>query len=229
VTGATLLSLLHLCDSLFPSGGFAHSDGLEAAAAEGRVAGAADLERWIDACLHQSIALCDGLAVLQTATAFADRRWADIVAIDEEVRALRPSATSRAASRGMGRRVLRTWREIYPQHGGDLLAATGGTLDAALPVAFGVVCGSIGIAPRAAVEAFAYTRLAATASCAMRLLSIGQHEAHATLACALRQVPGVVDEVERHAKSGRRPGAFTPCLDITAMSQQYVHSRLFLS
>src|SRR6185503_8361644 len=31
VNGAPLLALLHLCDSLFPLGGFAHSDGLEAA------------------------------------------------------------------------------------------------------------------------------------------------------------------------------------------------------
>jgi urease accessory protein len=229
VTGATLLSLLHLCDSLFPAGGFAHSDGLEAAAAERQVATAADLEAWLHACLHQSFALCDGPAVLQTASAFVDRRWADILTLDQEVHALRPSSTARAASRGMGRRVLRTWRAIHPQHADDLIKATGGTLDAALPVAFGVVCGAVGVAPRAAVEAFAYTRLAATASCAMRILSVGQHEAHATLACALGQVPGVVDEVERDASCGRRPGAFTPLLDIAAMSQQYLHSRLFLS
>ena len=40
-----LLSLLHLCDSLFPIGSFAYSDGLESAAASGLVTGTADLRR----------------------------------------------------------------------------------------------------------------------------------------------------------------------------------------
>jgi urease accessory protein UreF len=129
----------------------------------------------------------------------------------------------------MGRRLLKTWHATRGESPTDLATAVGATLEATLPVAFGVVCASFRAAPRAAVEAFAYTRLAATASCAMRLLPVGQREAHARLASALRQLPGVVDGIERRASCGSRPGTFAPLLDLAAMSQPYVHSRLFLS
>ncbi len=95
-----------------------------------------------------------------------------------------------------------------------------------LPVAFGVVCASADIDERAALEAYFYTRLAATISCAMRLMPIGQHEAHLRLADALARVPSLVDGV---LARGEQPAAFLPALDLAAMNQQYVHSRLFRS
>jgi urease accessory protein len=224
-----LLSLLHLCDSLFPTGAYAHSDGLEAAASSGFVATSEDLSHWLDACLHDSIAACEGIAVMLAVQSVIDRRWDDLADLDADLHALRPSLSARRASRGMGRRLLRTWHATYPQSGQVLSDATGGSLEATLPVAFAVVCGSIGIEPRPAVEAFAYTRLATTASCAMRLLPVGQHEAHARLAAALARVPGAVDDIERRVRQGHRPGAFTPAMDLAVMSHQYVASRLFLS
>ena len=79
---------------------------------------------------------------------------------------------------------------------------------------------------RDAVEAFAYTRLAATVSSAMRLIAIGQNEAHLLLSRALERVPAVVDAmIARRAK----PESFMPALDIAQMTHQYVHSRLFRS
>ena len=79
---------------------------------------------------------------------------------------------------------------------------------------------------RESLEGFCYTRLAATVSSAMRLMSIGQHEAHALLTEMLADAPSVVDTVlARRA----RPSQFAPVLDLAVMSQQYVHSRLFRS
>jgi urease accessory protein UreF len=76
------------------------------------------------------------------------------------------------------------------------------------------------------VEAFAYNRLAATISSAMRLMPIGQAHAHALLAEALARVPALVDGVI--ARSGAAE-SFTPAMDVAAMSQQYLRSRLFRS
>jgi urease accessory protein UreF len=85
---------------------------------------------------------------------------------------------------------------------------------------------SIGVERREAVEAFAYTRLAATISAAMRLMPIGQTEAHALLAQALDRVPALAAVI---AARNARLESFSPALDVAAMTQQYLHSRLFRS
>jgi len=229
VNDGPLLALLHLCDSLFPTGSYAHSDGLEAAVAEGRVSTGADLEHWLTVCLHECIGRCDGPVVMQAVAAAADGRRGDVRRLDEEVHALRPSAAARRSTRHLGRRLLRTWQASRPDGTPWPSLALDDLPRGTLPVAFGVVCASIGTPPRAAVHAFAYTRLAAAVSCAMRLLPIGQHEAHARLAATLARVPRAVTDMERRTGRASRPSAFVPLLDLAAMSHQYVHSRLFLS
>jgi urease accessory protein len=220
----SLVSLLHLCDSLFPIGGFAHSDGLETAAVEGRVAGVEDLRAWVGVVLGEGLRRLDGPAVLLAWRACRGQRWIDLGTLDQEVHAIRPSSSGRAASRAMGTRLLRTWREIQPASNLDAMPRS-----LTLPVAFGAVCASGGIPARTAVEGFIYTRLSATISAAMRLMPIGQREAHALLASALRQVPAIVDAVESAASTTTVLGAFAPAFDLAAMAHQHVRSRLFLS
>jgi urease accessory protein len=225
-----LLTLLHLCDSLFPTGGFAHSDGLEAATASGSVSTAADLREWMDVCLDEVLARSEGPAVRIAWEAFSAGDLDRVIEVDAEIHALRPSSSARQASRALGRRLLKTWHHVHPHHELPLEPLFAPSFArhqlATLPVAFGIVCASEQIALRAAVEGFFYTRLAATVSCAMRLMPIGQHEAHAMLASALTRVPAVVNGL---IENPDRPEAFAPAFDIAAMRQQYVASRLFLS
>ena len=61
----------------------------------------------------------------------------------------------------------------------------------------------------------------------MRLMPIGQTEAHALLADALDARAGGRRRACWHA--AREPESFAPALDLAAMTQQYVHSRLFRS
>lgn len=216
-----------MCDSAFPLGAFAYSDGLESATAGGRVATSDDLREWLDACLDETIGRMDGPAVWRAWAAARNGDWNALGALDEELTALRPSSAGRRSSRSMGQRLLTTWAALYPQR-----ALEWGRVDGALwagrvlPVAFAIVCASSDIDRREAVEAYAYTRLAGTVSAAMRLMRIGQTDAHARLARALDRVPSVVDEI---VQRDTRIESFTPALDVAAMTQQYVHSRLFRS
>lgn len=220
-----MFALLQLCDSLFPIGAFSHSDGLEAATDAGQVKDAAALDQWIDACLCEPLAKCDGPAVARSWRLAAASEWSDLAALDAEVHALRPSSTGRQASRATGSRLARTWQQIRPSAAlAEAIVHTRAELT--LPVAFGAVCASSGIDERAAVEGYFYTRLASTISSAMRLMPIGQHEAHTLLSGALARSPRLVDEALRTSEG---PSMFAPALDIAAMSQQYVVSRLFRS
>ena len=225
---SALLPLLHLCDSLFPIGGFAYSDGLESAISTRLVNGADDLRRWLEVCLDEAIGRCEGPAVLIAWLAFREENWELLIALDEELTAMRPSSATRIASRSMGLRLLRTWQSLHPDARLDhaLALATARALGPTLPVAFAGACAGTGVEQRDAVEGFAYTRLAATISSAMRLMAIGQNEAHRLLSRALDRVPACVDAMlVRRAQ----PESFMPVVDIAQMTHPYVHSRLFRS
>lgn len=222
------LELLHLCDSLFPIGGYAHSDGLETATSLGTVADAAGVRAWLAATLDETIGRMEGPAVWQAWRAFQVGDFDALMRLDEELAALRPSSGARRSSRAMGWRLLTTWQTLHPDSRLERTAALAGSgaIGPGLPVAFAGACACSGVARRASVEAFAYTRLAATVSAAMRLMPIGQTDAHALLSHALERVPAVVDLL---ALRDSDPESFTPMLDIAAMTQQYLHSRLFRS
>ena len=219
------LELLHLCDSLFPIGAFAYSDGLEAAiTVRLKLDTTSDrdvLREWIEVVLDESIGRLEGPAVWQAWLAVVGRDWPALIALDEELIAIRSSSASRSSSRAMGHRLLMTWRALHPD---ERLAHVPSS--SALPIAFAAACACGDIARRETVEAYAYTRLAATASAAMRLLPIGQTDAHRALAAALAEVPRVVDAI---AGRGGRIESFSPALDIAAMTQQYLQSRRFRS
>ena len=222
------LALLHLCDSAFPIGAFAYSDGLESATSAGVVSGVGGLRAWIDVCLDESVGRMDGPAAWQAWAAFEAGQWDTLETLDAELIALRPSSSARRSSRAMGLRLLTTWQALHPEPRLDQMVkrARAGRLGPALPIAFAAACVSAGVERRATVEAFAFTRLSGTISAAMRLMAVGQTDAHTLLARALERVPSVVTGiVERDA----RIESFAPALDGAMMSQQYLHSRLFRS
>jgi urease accessory protein len=224
------LSLLHVCDSLFPIGAFSYSDGLESATSDGRIAIVADLRAWVDVCLDETIGRLEGPAVWQAWIAVRDADWSAIETLDEELTALRPSSAARRSSRAMGARLLTTWSALHPDPRLALVDSrcSERSLKAGvnLPIAFAAACACAGADRRASVEAFAYTRLAATISAAMRLMPLGQTDAHGLLARTLDRVPDVADAI---ATRDARIESFSPALDIAAMTQQYLHSRLFRS
>lgn len=224
----TPLSLLHLCDSLFPIGGFAYSDGLESATSDGRVAHPGDLGAWLDATVEETLGRMEGPAVWQAWAAFDGGDFDALVALDQELAALRPASSARRSSRAMGLRLLTTWQTLHPDSriAHALLLARQQRLGPALPIAFAGACVCSGVDRRGAIEAFAYTRLASTVSAAMRLMPIGQTDAHLLLARAIDRLPATVDAIVRR---DARMESFTPAMDIAAMSQQYLHSRLFRS
>ena len=200
------LELLHLCDSLFPIGGFAYSDGLESATSTGTISDSVGLQAWLEAVLDDTIGRLEGPAVWHAWRAVADGDVAAMIQLDEELTALRPSSSARRSSRAMGQRLLTTWQALHPDVRLERLAlvAKEGAIGPVLPLAFAAAC----------------------VSAAMRLMPFGQTDAHRLLSRTLERVPAVVDRI---AAGNDEPESFTPMMDIAAMTQQYLHSRLFRS
>jgi urease accessory protein len=227
-----LLDLLHVCDSLFPIGAFAYSDGLESATSAARVRDLDSLREWLDVCLDESIGRSDGPALMIAWSAFEGADWNAVIEVDEELTALRPSSDVRRANRSMGWRLLKTWRVLHPDRRLDQaldLAAAHRPVSRCwptLPVAFAAVGVCAGIDRRDGLAGYAYTRLGATVSAAMRLIALGQTDAHQLLSRVLDRVPATVDDVITRKAPIE---SFAPALDVAQMTQQYVHSRLFRS
>jgi urease accessory protein len=223
----SLLALLHLCDSLFPVGAFAQSDGLEGAVTLQLVCSEPDLRCWLNASLAESLVRCEGPAVGRAWNAASQCQWSDLAVVDAEVHALRPSSASRRASRAMGGRLLKTWQEVRPCVAGRLDEASRRLPEGVtLPVAFGLAAACAGIDRKATIAGYMYTRLAAATSAAMRLMPVGQSAAHKALASVLEHVPAAVDQI---VSSDGALASFAPALDLAAMSQPHVESRLFRS
>jgi urease accessory protein len=189
-----------------------------------RVSDSPGFRVWLQALLHAGLSGCDGPALRIALTASLADDLAGVAAVDDEVYALRPSWSAREATRMQGGRLLRTWLQVHPS--AALERALAARPAHTFPVAFGIVCGASGLPMDEALEAFFYTRLAASVSAAMRLMPLGQHEAQKILGGILRVVPACAARV---AADPDPPRCFTPLMDIASMRHQYVHSRLFRS
>jgi urease accessory protein len=213
---------LQFTDSLFPVGAFAYSDGLETAAATGRVRDKDSLGEWMEYFLNGVFEPCEGLAVVKCMLALKAGDFDTLWRVDEELTAIRPAAAVRAASAGVGKRLLSTYAAI----------AGSGELTPPLPhgnapAAYAVVLFHCGLEARDAALAYGYNRLAGIVSAGLRLIPLGQQQGQTLLTRTLDRLPIVVDRILEMKDSPLR--SFNPLLDIDQMNHQYIYSRLFRS
>lgn len=213
-----LATLLLLADGRFPSGGHAHSGGLEEAVNAGRVPDLTRLEAFLRGRLATAGLVCAAFA------AAAAVPGADLPELDWALDARTPSPALRRASRAQGRALVRAGRAMWP-------------LPAGLPaaphhaVALGAVAGAAGLAPDAAALAAAHGAVAGPASAAVRLLGLdpyGVHALLARLAAECETVAGRGAEAAAGPVDGLPAGA-APRLDIGAEVHAAWEVRLFAS
>jgi urease accessory protein len=216
---------LQLVDSFFPVGAFAYSDGLETAAAGGRVSDAVSLGKWMEHFLEEVFVPCEGLALVKCMFALKEGDLDLLCRVDEELTAIRPAGAVRAASTGIGKRLLSLYASMYE-------SGSARWNHAALPhgnaaAAYAIVFFQHGVEERHAVLAFGYNRLAGIVSAGLRLISLGQLQGQALLTKTSNRLPHAVDRILQIKDEPLR--SFNPLLDIEQMNHQYVYSRLFRS
>ncbi|GIF13244.1 urease accessory protein UreF [Actinoplanes teichomyceticus] len=213
----SLATLLLLADGRLPAGAHAHSAGLEAQVAAGRVRSVADLDAFLRGKLATS-----GL-VSAAFTAAACRDVTRCSALDAGLDARTPSPALRRASRAQGRALLRAGRAMWP------IPAIG--REPHQPVALGALAAGAGLTPGAAAVAAAHGTVTGPAGAAVRLLGLDPYAVHALLA---RLAP-VCDRIAQAAaaRSGDPvddlPAAGAPLLDIGAEHHATWEVRLFAS
>ncbi len=226
----SLASVLLLADGRLPVGGPAHSGGIEAAIADGRVRDASGVEAFTIGRLHTT-----GLVEAALVAATVRRLHAPgavaadvLAAVDAEADARVPSAPLRAASRRLGRQLTRLAGSCWP----DPVVVALGEIDvdgAHQPVAMG------GVAVAAGVSAFDAAALAlhhAAATPIQAATKIAGLDPLAMAAMIARLAPTIEALAEAASVAAEGPLADLPCaaapmIEIAATRHADTDNRLF--
>jgi urease accessory protein len=214
--------VLQLADSGFPTGGFAHSGGLEAAVQQGEVRGREGLERFARELLWQ--AGHGALPLLSEAW----REPSTLAVLDARAEAFLTNHVANRASRTQGRAFLDTCSRIFPGPVAPLRqAARAQGLRYHHSPLFGAVLRALDIELSDAQQLHLSLTLRGTLSAAVRMGLVGTHESHQLQ----HQCAPLLDEVlGACAGLGVESLAQTsPLLDLLGATHDRLYSRLFLS
>lgn len=232
-----LSALLLLADGRFPAGGHAHSGGLEAASALAGVRDIPSLEAFLRGRLTTTgavsaafaAAACAALSRPTTSNGVSSGEAA-LGELDLELDARLPSPALRAASRRLGRQLLRAGRALWPHTGLEALAVVA-PHGPHQPVALGVVAAAAGLDPLAAAAAAVHDAAAGPATAAVRLLGLDPFSVHAALARLGPEIDTIIAEGAAcaHTPPAELPAWGVPLLDILAECHAGWEVRLFTS
>jgi urease accessory protein len=226
-------SLLLLADSRLPAGGHAHSGGLEAAVAAGRVTDVESLDGFLRGRLATTGLVAASFAAAACARSLHDHGDFSVPQhgkvsvimenLDAEYDARTPSPALRRVSRQQGKALLRAGRAMWP------LPVT--PTDPHHPIALGILAGAAGLEPVDAALVTAYGAVTGPASAAVRLLGLDPYEVQALLSALAPACDETATTAARYAEADptELPAAGAPLLDIGAEVHASWEVRLFAS
>ena len=215
-----MLSALLLADGRTPSGAHAHSAGLEAAVNDGLRP--TDVPSFLDARLR-TVAFSEAAL-----TAAAVRAGADcdaLLALDAEAVERTPSAQLRAAATTLGRAILRTGAQLYPE-ATPITSYKARSRATPRPVAFGVVAAAAGLTAADAALVALYDDAATVAAAAIKLLPIDAGVATGWIAQRAAELAMLAQAA---ANTRELPSLSAPLVELRSLAHGRDGGRLFAS
>lgn len=219
--------LLQLTDSMFPSGAFVHSEGLETYVQRGLISNADELGAFLKNRLLEGSAKLDMVALHRAIDIYAQSDLLALQNLDELLSAMKTVYESREASQRIGRQMLRSVLAFHPD---DFLSAyqqaiETGTMRGHQSISFGLIAASFQIEKATALNAYGYILVSGQVSAAVKLMRMGQTQAQALI----HNSQEIIAQAAEIAISRYELESFTPALDIAAMQHEYLFRRLFNS
>ncbi|MEK7349826.1 MAG: hypothetical protein E8D49_06710 [Nitrospira sp.] len=224
----SLLKGLRFVDSFFPSGGYAFSSGLEAAVQGGAVRNAEELSRYVVESLTTGMGEREAVTVGIAHEAYVSGVLETAFNADRELEAMKLGRESRAASRQMGRQIIRLAADQHTRQSliEDYLAAVEAEQTPGhLAVTVGLTLAAAGWSKEDTIAAFLYQTATGFVAAAMKLLPLGQREGQRLLESWLE----VIEPISHKAAHQQVLQSWSPIQDIYAMRHSRLESRLFRS
>jgi len=225
----TLIRLLQLADSGFPTGGYAFSHGLEGLHAMGLMTNESDVSDFARTHLEETLARQDLPAGYHAHRLAEVNDLPALIDLDRLLSALKPVPAFRNASTRIGRQTLESALPLYPSPFAHafLEAVRRGESPGHHAVAFAVATFAAGIDAVSAVSAFGSSSLNGYVAAGVRLGIIGQGAAQRIIATL---EPVLVDALATAAMLDVQDlGGYTPLIDIAGMRQPSLAARMFAS
>ncbi|MDP0501469.1 MAG: urease accessory UreF family protein [Verrucomicrobiota bacterium JB022] len=218
--------LLQTTDPTFPTGGYAHSYGLEGAVELGLVHDVATLETFLQ---DEVLAALEGLELPFLRFAYEAQDVDEFLALDALYDASVLPAEARQASRQLGQRRLAILARIYDDKRlQSLQAQVQSQQTPGHQVIVNGLQAQVGGMPlSAALTAHAYQTLTTVLQASMKLIRIGQEGCQKLLTPLLQELPQVVEtscQIDRDDA-----GVTVPTLDLASCRHATAFSRLFIS
>ena len=225
----SLLPLLHLTDTAFPAGGYAHSFGLETYCQDGRVTDADSLTAFLAMYLEGAAGPCDATAAVAARRRYLSGDLGGCAALDATLEAMKSVRELREASRQMGRQTLRVAGALtaHPALTGYLADVDAGRAAGHHAVAFGMAAGALGGGEEAVAVGYLYSATSLLLGAALRLMRLGQLEGQRVL-WRLHPVIARV-AAEATARDAENMWSWAPGLELAAIRHAGLEARLFRS
>ncbi len=222
-------SLLQVSDPLFPTGGYAHSLGLEQWIATCGLKTSEDLTQFFMEHAGPALARLELPYLRFARQTLAKENLEALFELEQEIDAWKWASEIREASISQGRGRLRLLRKLW----NDPRVDTYRNALAESHVHGHHLCVTalqfelLKVPSKAGLYAYGYQSLANYASASIKLLRIGPESAQVALHTGLEVLPSWIDqslEIERD-----RAGWFAPAFDISCAQHATAFSRLFIS
>ncbi len=222
--------LLQTADTFYPTGGYAHSFGLEGLVAEGVVKDLPSLRRLLRESTLPSLRQAE-----LPLTAHAWRAlgpppdWARVGELGVLSSALKTAREARQASADIGRQRVELLRRLHasPLVEEFLRRLQAGDWPPSAAVAAALEGRVFGVPLSAVLSGVCYTTLSGQLAAAMKLLRLGQNAAQGVLTELLAEAPAAIAAAEAVALEDI--GWFNPWLDIAAARHETADARMFIS
>ena len=228
---AWLPRLLQTTDSMFPTGAYAHSFGLEGVVQDGLVTDTASLDDFLTNQIVPALRQLELPCTMHAYRAVQADDFETFCELDQQYSALKGAHELREASARTGRQRLALLKKIAP-HENEWwekmdCARDEGEIDAHDVIVIGAQGARNDIPLEAVLTAVYYQALAALVTASLKLIRIGQDACQDLLGKHLSEVSAAI-EVAREVSS-EDMGWFSPTLDIASARHETAYTRLFIT